>query len=49
MHERKNAKPVRVTVESQGHVNGAPGTKTGKVDDRNAHESLAGAEKNQKH
>jgi hypothetical protein len=47
MSERKDARTARVTVESQGHVNGAPETKTSKFDDQN--NEGAKAAKNPKH
>ena len=48
MSERKEMKSVKVTVESQGHVNGAPETKSAKGEGGNLEEALAKAEKEQK-
>jgi hypothetical protein len=49
MSERKEEKTVTVAVESQGHVNGAPETKSAKDQGRNVDEAPAKADKNQKH
>jgi hypothetical protein len=49
MSDRKEVKTVKVTVESQGHVNGAPETKSATGGGRNVDDALAKADKNQKH
>jgi len=49
MSERTEVKAVTVAVESRGHVNGAPETKSAKSEGRDGDETLAKAEKNQKH
>ena len=44
----KSVKSVKVSVESQGHVSGAPDTKSAKGEGRNPDEAQAMAEKKPK-